>query len=99
LKSTTLERELTCKCGAPIPTGGRSSNTKEEDLSMLLTIRLLESRTIRIKKLMLFNHKTNQVMHPKDGELSILTRWEMKHTPRRVKWTKLSASFPMNHST
>jgi hypothetical protein len=38
-----------------------------------------------IKKLKQFNHKTDQDMQTRDGELSILIRWVMKLIERRDK--------------
>ena len=43
------------------------------------------SKTDKIKKLMLFNHKAEMDQLPRDGELSILIRWVMKLTERRDK--------------
>jgi hypothetical protein len=85
LRSTTLEREPTCKCGAPTPTGGRSSNIEEVISPTSTTRRSLVLRTERIKKLKLFNHKAEMDMLTKDGELSILIRWVIKLTERRDK--------------
>ena len=54
---------------------------------MSTTRRSLVSKTDKIKRLKLFNHKAEMrlTVHLKDGELSTLIRWVMKLTEERDK--------------
>jgi hypothetical protein len=66
----------TCKSGAPIQTGGRSSNTEVKTSSTFRTRRFLMLPETKIKKDKLLLSGRDIMDGTKDGELSIKIRLE-----------------------
>jgi len=85
-----------CKSQAPTPTGGKSSDMKESNLSIGIMERHLMFQVEKILKDKQFGYGVNMVEPTRDGKFSILTsnqRFQLKDS------TKNTDSTSTDHST
>jgi len=87
---------IQCKSQAPTPTGGKSSDMKESNLSIGITERHLMFQVEKILKDKQFGYGRSILMPIRDGKFSILTKHQRF---QRKDSTKSMDSISTDHST